>query len=232
MKKLLLFLAAALFIAAPLCAQQRYTQQQKMRYTDFINAIRRCNIAEVRKGIQDKLPLNINTPDEQRDTLLIIAVRNECKEAAFMLLAAGASPMPNRNTLTSPLNLIMEKPSSSSMGDWNDIVVKMLEANANPNYKNANGEHALIIAARGNKRYYVQSLLDNSSVRLDQADNTGRTALHWAAAGNYGGIIEDLCDANASFSKRDNDGRTPLAIAQAFRNNAAEAAIRECLQYT
>jgi hypothetical protein len=55
----------------------------------------------------------------------------------------------------------------------------LLEAGANPNATNDNGETALMTAARWGDRSHLRLLLANGA-QLNVRDNRGNTALHWA----------------------------------------------------
>lgn len=53
---------------------------------------------------------------------------------------------------------------------------------------------------------------------LNQADEEGETALHWAAAGNHSQMVEMLADAGADVSLPNAFGDTPVARAVAENN--------------
>jgi len=48
---------------------------------------------------------------------------------------------------------------------------------------------------------------------VDGRDDLGRTALHWAAEGGYGDIVEALVEAGGGLDVADGDAETPLIIA-------------------
>ena len=230
MKKFLVF---ALLLAFILPANaQRYNAQQRQLYSDFLSSVRRCDLSAIKDAVYGNMPLNLNTADEKYDTPLIIAISGNCLKGAWMLFNAGAKPMPNKTTLVSPLNLIMDKYSSTAPGDWADFVSKLLEAGANANFQNTYGENSLILAVKNDKAYYVEILLYESNVRFDLADNDGRTALHWAAYYNYGDIAQLLLDAGANPNKKDKEGLTPLQLARRMHNTYVAQIIEDFTGYT
>jgi ankyrin repeat protein len=116
-------------------------------------------------------------------------------------------------------------------GDNIDVAELLVAAGADVNVRDANGASTLYLAAIEGHDAVIRLLLDHGA-DVNQPDNTGMTPLHAAADGarlievvadgeaqgftyvENTAVTTMLLDAGALTNARDNEGRTPLAIAQ------------------
>eukprot|EP00118_Oscarella_pearsei_P019796 m.212452 g.212452 ORF g.212452 m.212452 type:complete len:132 (+) comp39772_c0_seq61:664-1059(+) len=68
---------------------------------------------------------------------------------------------------------------------------------------------ALAIASRKGRLSFVKHFV-KLGVDPSQADDTGRTSLHWASARGYPDIVELLLSCGASINAKDKEGYTPF----------------------
>lgn len=99
----------------------------------------------------------------------------------------------------------------------------LLKYGADPEYRNARGETALVLAASPSGDYnfagqdgrniqIVRRLLADG-VDVNHADRAGVTALHRAASGGFRGTVRTLLSAGARVNAPTNSGITPLMVA-------------------
>ena len=72
-------------------------------------------------------------------------------------------------------------------------------------------------------------LLLARGARQELQSSNGFTVLHWAVSWNVHGVVAILCGAAGAataLALRDEDGRTPLALAIIFHRAACEAVLR------
>ncbi len=112
-----------------------------------------------------------------------------------------------------------------------DRVARLLAAGVDPNVRNARepngdgGNTPLWFAAQGARPGGVpvaRRLLD-AGARMDERCEYGTTALHMAASWAHLDTVQLLVACGADPDGRDNDGRTPLDIAQAARAHVQDA---------
>jgi ankyrin repeat protein len=94
----------------------------------------------------------------------------------------------------------------------------LLQAGANPNITDNDGETALMGAAKGGFDGIIE-LLINAGASLSAQDRLGRTALHWAAVrGDYPQAVSALVKADADLNLTQFEGWTPLMCAAAMEH--------------
>ncbi|KAF1807862.1 ankyrin, partial [Eremomyces bilateralis CBS 781.70] len=97
-------------------------------------------------------------------------------------------------------------------------VDRLLEHDAvDASSRTEDGETPLHIAASGGHDTVVDRLLKRG-IDVNSKDQRGQTPLHKAAAVGDEGVVQLLLkQASIDFDLKDNDGRTPLALAVRFR---------------
>lgn len=71
----------------------------------------------------------------------------------------------------------------------------------------------------GKRLFYLNSLLSTPGIQVNERDNDGFTALHWAAWSGMPACVERLVQAGVDVDASENSGYTPLMLA-AMRGNA------------
>lgn len=80
------------------------------------------------------------------------------------------------------------------------------------------GDAKVIAACQQGDSSALQHIIRWGEHNLDEVDEEGETAAHWAAAGNYSAMIEMLADAGADLAMPNHFGDTPVARAVAENN--------------
>lgn len=86
-----------------------------------------------------------------------------------------------------------------------------------------------IVAVRAGDVVKVTELLKENSTLLELRDETGQSALHYAALANKSAMIELLIEQGIDPNVRDNEGRTPLTLVEDanLRLDAARDALKD-----
>ncbi|KAK3608445.1 hypothetical protein CHS0354_035447 [Potamilus streckersoni] len=107
---------------------------------------------------------------------------------------------------------------SAAAGGSVPVIETLMKAGLDITARTKNGKHVLHIAAQKNNLTIVKYLIEYQSYLLEQTDNSGYTAVDYAAA--FGSIhtIETLMQAGLDITARTNDGKHVLHIA-ANNNN-------------
>jgi len=96
-----------------------------------------------------------------------------------------------------------------------NIIRKVLDRNPTLlNQTNVKGEHALIIATKLQSLEVVKIFLENN-VYIDQQDNFGNTALHYAVQMNLPEIINALAYSHADINIKNSKDQSPYDLAKA-----------------
>eukprot|EP00752_Nemacystus_decipiens_P009727 g8687.t1 len=154
-----------------------------------------------------KLGANVEgDPASSRDTPVDIAAKTASLEAIAALAGHGAA-----------LNSALHRAVTHSELK---VVVALLEAGADANESNSEGETPLHGAARWWPREEISRTLLRHGARIDATDNVGRTPLHVAASDGFEwndtrSAVEFFAEeaGAAGLGWRDQDGSTPLHVA-------------------
>jgi ankyrin repeat protein len=147
-------------------------------------------------------PAEIDAPDSEGSTALLVAVMQDQLDAARHLLAHGArADAANRYRVT-PLYV-------AALHGNTDMMAALLAARADPNGAAPSGETVLMTAARTGLVKAMQLLID-AGARVDASEPSfHQTALMLAARGNNADAIELLLDKGAAIDARTSVGETP-----------------------
>jgi ankyrin repeat protein len=92
-----------------------------------------------------------------------------------------------------------------------EIVALLLEQGAQANGRDASGETPIMLACKEGHLAVVEMLLRHvGGQALQQTDDKGRTALHWASLCGHGEVVAFLLGQGAEIMSRDTLGRNPL----------------------
>ncbi|MDR1257112.1 MAG: ankyrin repeat domain-containing protein [Spirochaetaceae bacterium] len=200
--------------------------------TPLIAAAQAGADADIIQRILDKNAL-VNARNQEGDTALHIAVRQNLPAVGDLLAARGADVFAQNAKGESPLYLVFYSPGD--IRDWllNPIVltardgldntvlhhvtqwkldsaIAMIAAKgASLEAANVTGETPLFIAVKIDSASTVRALL-NSGASISGRDTLGNTALHTAVRWNALSATEALVDAKAEINAYNLYGKTPL----------------------
>jgi cytohesin len=137
----------------------------------------------------------------------------EARRLLDRLLHPGAKPDADARPTALLLLCQPEKRAERQERDPSDLVKALLEAGADPNVSDADGNSPLILMAFWQyEKPFLLLLAHGADVR--HQDSGGNTPLHAVALWNgSAAMAESLLAAGADIEARDQDGRTPLHIA-------------------
>lgn len=153
---------------------------------------------------------DVDTPNEEGNTPLQVAMLEGSFEAASLLLAAGADPNVEDEFCMQPLH---HQCHSLRFIDL------LLAHGAYPDPYCCNGNTPLLRAAAYGDTDCVGRLLD-AGADTHQVANDGWTVAHWAVSGEHFGnpdapqALQALLDWGAAWDVSNKDGETPLELAQ------------------
>jgi ankyrin repeat protein len=219
---------------AELCAQ-----------ADSLNrAAQRGCIEKVREFLAAN---GIDSKNGSESEALRIAIRSGNKEIAQLLINAGAPVNPSITTLWSPLadaafakkfdimKLLLQSGAKVDAPDHRGVTLLvstgffdptvttiLLDAGADPNAADREGETALMKASGHGVKETVKVLIEHHA-DVNRKDVKGRTALMHAAAGHVPDAIPLLLENGADPNIRDNEGKSALDLADKSNNFGAIA---------
>jgi len=148
----------------------------------------------------------------ERTTQLMRAAGAGDERRVRELLAAGASHAACDNSFGRWSALHW-----AARDDHARVAEALLAAGAAVDVSGGDGQTPLLVASLSGSREVARALLARGA-RQERQDTFGFTALHWAAAGDDAPLVELLLAAPGAaiaLAKRDCNGSTPLAIAEA-----------------
>lgn len=146
------------------------------------------------------------TMDKTGETSLHLAARYSRSDAAKRLLDAGADPNYQDNTGRTALHAAV---AADAIGVF-QILIRNRTTNLNA--RMYDGTTPLILAARLAIEGMLQDLI-NAEADINSSDNSGKTALHWAAAVNNVDAVTVLLMQGANRDAQDEKEETPLFLA-------------------
>mmetsp|Transcript_73553 Transcript_73553/g.209438 ORF Transcript_73553/g.209438 Transcript_73553/m.209438 type:complete len:376 (+) Transcript_73553:296-1423(+) len=125
-------------------------------------------------------------------------------------------PRPTTSSLTSTPALALAQLAKSRSAE-------LIGATGDPNNADRCGSWSPLMVASANGQEEATKLLLDAGASHEAVTNEGRTALHWACAKGFGGVVQILCKAGASVDAEDTSGWRPLHCAL-FHNHTGVAA--------
>ncbi|XP_058947932.2 neurogenic locus notch homolog protein 2-like [Pocillopora verrucosa] len=157
--------------------------------------------------VSDLLSLGANyvSKTDLEETPLHLAARHSRADVAKRLLDYGADANARDRLNRTPLHLAI---GADAQG-----VFQILLRNraADLEFRMDDGTTPLILAARHDLPDLVRHLI-KAGVKVNSADNQGKTALHWAASVNSLDVTKELLRNGAKKDAQDEKGQTPLFL--------------------
>jgi len=179
----------------------------------LMDAVRAGKPATVRALL--KSGADVNQPNADGSTPLMLAVHEENAEITDLLLTAGAKPDATSRYRMTPLNIAAETGNAA-------ILERLLTAGADPNGVSEEGQTALMTAARNGKTDAVRALIRRGAKVNATESFKGQSPLMFAAGEGNTAAVEMLIEFGADLRARSKAGFTPLLFA--VRNNRHETA--------
>ncbi len=159
------------------------------------------------KYLVDELGADVNKPDKDQITPLMEAAASENIAVVKFLLEKKADVNTQNKLGADSLTIAL----SSGDPELAAILLKN-GANANLKWNKKNLSH-LMNAARNGHRGIVRVLLSHQA-RINDQDDQGNTALHYAAAQGFKEVVEDLLRAGAIKEIQNNKKKMPIDLAR------------------
>ncbi len=194
---------------------------------------------------------DINARNKNGDSVLLVAVQRNRKDAGDMLLEKGADIFATNTQNISPLRialtkggqlfswLINSKTLNTTDGtgntplhyasEWqlNDAITALIQRGAKVTAQNANGETPLFSAVKGNNPETIKILVKNGlvtdSTDNHARDNLGNTPLHAAVKWNATKSAQTLISLGVDVNAQNLSGKT--ALSDACRSGKTEMAL-------
>jgi len=152
--------------------------------------------------------------NHQKQTPLDIAIKGDM-ETAKALIAAGANI---ERTDANGNNILMQCFRLPNMA-ITYFLLKEASAKIKINAQNNAGETLLMLAVQTQRKDIVELMLQHSDIDIHQADAKGNTALHYCALQGNQEIAGLLIKAGASIKQPNADKKTPVELAQNYKNS-------------
>lgn len=167
----------------------------------------------------EELGADVNTADRDKITPLMEAAASENYEVIKYLIDNKADVNTQNKLGADSLTIALASGDAS-------FATLLLENGANPNHKwNKKNFTHLMNAARSGHREVLNVLIDHSA-QLNQQDDQGNTALHYAASQGFTEIVRDLLNSGANKEIQNIEMKTPINLAQEAGNTSTEQALK------
>lgn len=194
---------------------------------------------------------DVNARNKDGDSVLLIAVQKNRKDAGEILIEKGADIFATNTQNNSPLRIALTR--GGNLQDWiinsktlnttdgsgntplhyaaewqlNDAITSLIQRGAKVTAENANGETPLFSAVKGNSPQTIRILVDNGLVTDSSdnhaRDNLGNTPLHAAVKWNAMESASALIDLGVDINAQNLSGKT--ALSDACRSGKRDMAI-------
>lgn len=174
--------------------------------TPLMSAAEKGDLSRVEELLAKGADVNVANSDGY--TALYYAVQSGNLRSVEVLLKAGADvnarTRKNFTPLMASINMAWGKP---------DITLALINAGADVNFTDSDGETALWIATTESSDQVMEALLKKGANPNVQVKDNGETPLHEAAANGLVDRVQLLLKYGANPAIRDAAGRTPFNVA-------------------
>lgn len=150
---------------------------------------------------------DVNASNGRGGTALMYAAAAGDEETVAILLRHGAAIDARAANGWTALTLAVAR-------GFERVVADLLAQGADPNVADIYGWTPLMRAIDLDRPGVVRVLLASPRTRLDVRNDSGHTALHYAAARGAARLVRFLIERGADVGVRDRGGRTPAAVAR------------------
>lgn len=186
------------------------TKTERMENQDILNSVKKNDIQGVSKALESGV--DVNTADNNKRSLLLIATVNQQTGMARLLVKHGANVNHQADNLDSPFLY-------AGASGQTELVQLFLDHEARFDLFNRYNGTALIPACERGHVETVRLLANTKGFPVDHVNRLGWTALMEAillgdGSKKYQQIVQILKDAGAKLDIPDHDGVMPLQHAQ------------------
>ncbi len=186
------------------------TKTGRMENQDILNSVKKNDIQGVSKALESGV--DVNTADNNKRSLLLIATVNQQTEMARLLVKHGANVNQQADNLDSPFLY-------AGASGQTELVQLFLDHGVRFDLFNRYNGTALIPACERGHVETVRLLANTKGFPIDHVNRLGWTALMEAillgdGSKKYQQIVQILKDAGAKLDIADHNGVTPLQHAQ------------------
>ena len=177
--------------------------------------------ADLVDAILDTGEVDVNKPDSNGNTPLLIAIRGGKTVTISKLLAAKADINLSNKVGSNALMIVATNPNA-------EIVKLLLDGGIKVEATDLEGKTALMYlsSCRCSDSSKVAKMLLDAKVNVSAQDNDGWTALMYAARDGNKEVAEVLVKASPELGLKTKDGRTALAIAEQRKHQDIIALLR------
>jgi len=210
MKTVLTLMAMMTTVTSCYSTPTENSNTEIMNEKDILNAVKNNDIQAVRKALENGA--DVNTTDNSRRSLLLIATNKTNIEMAKLLVKYGADVNQQADNLDSPFLY-------AGASGQTELVQLFLQHGARFDVFNRYNGSALIPACERGHIETVKLLANTKNYPIDHVNRLGWTGLMEAivlgdGSKKYQQIVQILKDAGAKMDIPDHDGITPLQHAQ------------------
>ncbi|GEM51065.1 hypothetical protein EB1_08550 [Empedobacter brevis NBRC 14943 = ATCC 43319] len=210
MKTVLTLMAMIATVTSCYSTPTENSNTEIMNEKDILNAVKNNDIQAVRKALENGA--DVNTTDNSRRSLLLIATNKTNIEMAKLLVKYGADVNQQADNLDSPFLY-------AGTSGQTELVQLFLNHGARFDVFNRYNGSALIPACERGHIETVKLLANTKNYPIDHVNRLGWTGLMEAiilgdGSKKYQQIVQILKDAGAKMDIPDRDGITPLQHAQ------------------
>ena len=210
MRVTILLLAFMMFATSCNPTTKKHTKTGQMKIQDILELVQHNDIEGVAKALESGA--DVNTQDNSRRSLLLVATSNQQTDMAKLLIKHGADVNQQARNLDSPFLY-------AGASGQTELVKLFLENGARFDIFNRYNGSALIPACERGHVETARLLANTQNYPINHVNRLGWTALMEAivlgdGSEKYQQIVQILKAAGANLDIADHDGVTPLEHAQ------------------